>query len=255
MTNRNLITLTLKIFPLILLALVFFVEPVAAQEDAATEGGGEVNLLSLIKAGGWAMWILGFFSIALVGLFVYSLIDLTKKNFIPVDLLGSVHADMEGVDVETALAKVEPADNCFSAVLKKGLEHVTDNGYDSIGSDGIQSDMARASLRFSRTRAMIVNLFAIIAQAAPMVGLLGTVSGMIKAFGKLSEGAGGKPEAFAGSISEALVTTASGLIVALPAIFCYFILKNRLQAMVSDANDSAADMLTTLKRSVAAYNQ
>lgn len=264
MITRKRILRTTQALALTFFALFIVAEPVTAQddgggaapiEDSAEKVKGKQSLFDLIKAGGWAMWILGAFSLGLVGLFVYSLIDLTKGNFVPADLVLSVNSDMEAADIEGGLAKVQPGDNCFSVVVKKGLEHVKDNGYESIQSDDIRVEMAKVSNRFTRSRALQVNLFSIIAQAAPMVGLLGTVSGMIKAFGQLSSGENNKPDAFAESISEALVTTASGLVVALPAIFCYFILKYKLQSLVTDANDQASDMLAKLRRSVSAYNQ
>jgi biopolymer transport protein ExbB len=59
-----------------------------------------------------------------------------------------------------------------------------------------------------------------------MIGLLGTVSGMIKAFQTIAAGGMGKPELLAGNIGEALITTAAGLIIAIPAMISYFIFKN-----------------------------
>ena len=59
-----------------------------------------------------------------------------------------------------------------------------------------------------------------------MLGLLGTVSGMIKAFSIISQGGMGDPGKLAGSIGEALVTTATGLVIAIPAMIAYFIFKN-----------------------------
>jgi len=61
-----------------------------------------------------------------------------------------------------------------------------------------------------------------------MIGLLGTVSGMIGAFSTISSGGMGRPELLAGDIGEALITTATGLVIGIPAMVAYFILKNRL---------------------------
>ena len=61
-----------------------------------------------------------------------------------------------------------------------------------------------------------------------MIGLLGTVSGMIGAFSTISSGGMGRPEMLAGDIGEALITTATGLVIGIPAMIAYFILKNRL---------------------------
>ena len=73
------------------------------------------------------------------------------------------------------------------------------------------------------------------ANIAPMIGLLGTVSGMIGAFKTLSTSGMGKPELLAGDIGEALITTAAGLVIAIPAMVAFYFLRNRLAAGVRQA--------------------
>jgi biopolymer transport protein ExbB len=69
-----------------------------------------------------------------------------------------------------------------------------------------------------------------------MIGLLGTVSGMISAFQTIGRGGMGRPELLAGDIGEALITTATGLVIGIPAMIAYFILRNRLNnAMIATA--------------------
>jgi biopolymer transport protein ExbB len=70
-------------------------------------------------------------------------------------------------------------------------------------------------------------------QIAPMLGLLGTVTGMIGAFDKISMGAMGAPEKLAGNIGEAMITTAAGLIVAIPCMFAYFYYKAKFTSNVA----------------------
>lgn len=77
----------------------------------------------------------------------------------------------------------------------------------------------------------------VIAATAPMVGLLGTVSGMISAFQTIATGGMGKPELLAGDIGEALITTATGLVIGIPAMIAYFVLKNRLNQRIQDYMD------------------
>lgn len=231
-------------------------EPVTApkvesSEDAAEKGSQ--SLFDMIKQGGWSMYVLGAFSLAVIGLLVYCLIDLQKKNFYPDHLVQGLRPDMEAVNLEGAISKVQGGDSCLASLLRAGYDHVAEFGYESIKSDDIRLEMATAAKRFNSGRVRIVNFFSIIAQAAPMMGLLGTVSGMIGAFGTLSSGGTGDPSAFAGDISEALVTTASGLVVALPSIFCYFIFRDRLSGLVSEADMNAKELLTQLRRSSAGY--
>jgi biopolymer transport protein ExbB len=71
-----------------------------------------------------------------------------------------------------------------------------------------------------------INYLSMLGSVSPMLGLLGTVSGMIKAFQNIAMGGMGKPEVLANNIGEALITTAAGLIIAIPAMTFYFIYKN-----------------------------
>lgn len=77
----------------------------------------------------------------------------------------------------------------------------------------------------------------VIATVAPMVGLLGTVSGMIGAFQTIATGGMGKPELLAGDIGEALITTATGLTIGIPAMIAFFVLRNRLDTRLEELDD------------------
>jgi len=230
--------------------------PKPASDEPAPGGvsTGEVNLFQMIKAGGWSMWVLGSFSLAVIGLLVFCLIDLQKKNFNPDPLVAALNTDMEAADLEAAVQKTQTSGNCLGAVMTSAIHFIGDRGYEVLDSEKLEDVMAGASRKFNRGRVRTINYFSIIAQAAPMMGLLGTVSGMIGAFAKLSQGGTGDPSKFAGNISEALITTASGLVVALPAIFCYFIFRDRLQSLVAETDESAEQLMGTLRRTVVNYN-
>ena len=76
-----------------------------------------------------------------------------------------------------------------------------------------------------------------------MIGLFGTVAGMILAFDTMGLSGGADPSALAGNISLALMTTAGGLTVAIPSIFCFYIFKNRFNKLVGDAQSVASEGL------------
>ncbi|MEM9281341.1 MAG: MotA/TolQ/ExbB proton channel family protein [Verrucomicrobiota bacterium] len=229
------------------------VEVTTPSEPAASSGGastGEVNLLEMIRAGGWSMWVLGTFSVGVIGLLIYCLIDLQRKNFHPESLVTGLQADMQGADLESASHKAASAQTCLGGVMHSAIHFIADRGYEVLDSEKLEEAMSAASRKFNRGRVRTINYFSVIAQAAPMMGLLGTVSGMIGAFAKLSQGGTGDPSAFAGNISEALITTATGLVVALPAIFCYFIFRDRLQQLVAETDEAAEELIGTLRRTV-----
>ena len=88
-----------------------------------------------------------------------------------------------------------------------------------------------------------LNMISVIAAISPMIGLLGTVSGMIKAFQKIGIGGMGKPEQLAGNIGEALVTTATGLVVGIPAMLAFFIFRGRMDSLLTQVADSLTELV------------
>jgi biopolymer transport protein ExbB len=97
----------------------------------------------------------------------------------------------------------------------------------------MEKAMEEASVQETAGGLKPINYLSIIAQIAPMLGLLGTVSGMIKAFQKIGLGGMGEPEKLAGDIGEAMVTTATGLVIGIPAMFFYFFLKSKYMSNVA----------------------
>lgn len=227
--------------------------PSSGSDSEGSASSGDVNLLDMIKQGGWSMWILGTFSFAVIGLLIYCIIDLQKKNFHPDELIAALGPDMDAANFEAAAHKAQASDNCLGRVMQAAIHFIADRGYEVLDTEKLEETMAAASRKFNRGRVRTINYFSVIAQAAPMMGLLGTVSGMIGAFAKLSQGGTGDPSAFAGNISEALITTATGLVVALPAIFCYFIFRDRLQGLVAETDEEAEELIARLRRTVTEY--
>jgi biopolymer transport protein ExbB len=104
---------------------------------------------------------------------------------------------------------------------------------------------AAETIFHEETRYMLwVNLLNALAAVAPMMGLLGTVSGMIGAFDQLAAGAS-KPSDFAGGIGEAMLTTAAALIVAIPAMLAYFVFKNILQSLISNLAHTTSTLINS----------
>lgn len=228
-------------------------EPADKGEKGASEGGastGGKSLWDMIKEGGWAMWPLGAMSVAIVALSVYCFMDIAKKNFDPPELVAKLDSDFQNGDFESAMQTAEASPTCLGQVVHGATEFIYERGYEVLDGDTIYDLMADASQDFNRGRAGTINYFSVISQAAPMLGLLGTVSGMIKAFANLSSGGMGDPGKLAANISEALMTTATGLVIALPAIFAYFFFRDRMSRMIADVDRHANRMLNSLRRVV-----
>jgi len=100
-----------------------------------------------------------------------------------------------------------------------------------------------------------VGYFSVIAQAAPMIGLFGTVAGMIMAFDTMGLSGGADPNELAGNISLALMTTAGGLVVAIPSIFLFYIFKNQFNKLVGEAQEVVVEGLDLAVATVNAEQQ
>jgi biopolymer transport protein ExbB len=220
-----------------------------SSEDEGT-AKGKTTLMGLINAGGWAMWILGALSVGLVSLCVYNFMDLKEANFSPPELNTALEGEMDTANIEGAMQRTETDATCLGQIVYGAMDYVVHRGYGVLDGEHLDNLMADSSRAFNRKRARTINYFSVISQAAPMVGLLGTVSGMIKAFANLGQSGIGDPSKLAANISEALVTTATGLIIAIPAIFAYFFFRDRLSNLVFVADEKASSLMNRFRAAV-----
>jgi biopolymer transport protein ExbB len=114
---------------------------------------------------------------------------------------------------------------------------------EDLGRDQIEDAIADFSINENRKAMTWVNYISLVAQAAPMLGLLGTVIGMVQAFGILADSGQANPTQLASSISVALLTTMWGLITAIPSLLAYFFFKNRINTLVAECHHAAEDLV------------
>lgn len=198
-----------------------------ASAVAQTSGGmaGEtVSLGALIQQGGWAMYPLGLFSLAMLYFIIRNSLMLRERALLRPDLKDEIEAFMRRRDVAGLRALCAEHDSLMTTVLDAGMQRVEEAGeFDpSLVMEAVEDMSNEQMVGFMKP----INYLSIIGGTAPMLGLLGTVSGMIKAFSVISQGGMGDPGKLAGSIGEALITTATGLVIAIPAMMAYFVFKN-----------------------------
>jgi biopolymer transport protein ExbB len=194
----------------------------AQAENAASEQ--TISLGALLQQGGWAMYPLGIFSLAMFYFIIRNLIILRERNLLRPDLKDEIESMMRSRDVAGVRTLCAKNDSLITAVLDAGMERISEeHTFDAAHVMEAVEEMGNEQLV---TFMKPINYLSIIGGTAPMLGLLGTVSGMIKAFSIISQGGMGDPGKLAGSIGEALVTTATGLVIAIPAMIAYFIFKN-----------------------------
>lgn len=208
---------------LILVALATATTPALAADD--------VTLWGLIVLGGWAMWPLGLCSLAMFALVIHAARETRRARFVPAHLVRQLEDHLGIRAVDQARATVRGDRSVLARVLNAGLDRARPELPDA-AKGRVEEAIAEGLEHEENAIGQWVNYLNVVATIAPMIGLLGTVSGMIGAFQTISAGGMGRPELLAGDIGEALITTAAGLIIGIPAMLAYFILRNRLSDQI-----------------------
>ena len=235
--------------PLILLgvtlALVFFAPHLGWGQDGAGDAppaeAAKISLMDKILDAGWFMAPIGVLSIMMITLAVFNILQLSRKKFVPPILKETVLADMSDVRVRSAIDASAQDASYLGRMLTNALPNVDATDPDTLGRVAVDDAVADFSLKENARYMAWIGYFSVIAQAAPMIGLFGTVAGMIMAFDTMGISGGSDPAALAKDISLALMTTAGGLVVAIPSIFCFYIFKNRFNSLVGEAQEVATE--------------
>lgn len=214
----------------------------AAEAPAAAK---DITLWDRFLIGGLFMWPILLLSVCVVGLCVYNGISLAKKRWAPDELKVALLENMNACRVRSAIEVASASPSYLGRMAAISLPKIDATSPESLGRDHVEDAMAEFVNAETREPVMWVNYFTTIMQAAPMLGLLGTVSGMVGAFSKLAENQGSDPGVLAEKISEALYTTYFGLCVAIPSLICYAIFKNLFNARVAGLLETGKEMLDT----------
>jgi biopolymer transport protein ExbB len=167
-------------------------------------------------------------SFILVALLVMSILTTRRDNVVPLQLVEAFEAQLNEKRYQEAYEMAKTDESVLGQVLSAGLAKLS-QGYEK-AIEAMQEVSEEENMKLQHRLSYI----AMIGSIAPMVGLYGTVDGMIASFEVLATSGGGapKPQELANGISTALVTTLIGLAIAIPAICAFGILKNRVQRLV-----------------------
>jgi biopolymer transport protein ExbB len=181
-------------------------------------------------AGGWAMWPLGATSVVSLGLTIFGFMQTRTEKMLRPDLIPQIQENLEKQNIEEAMNICNSNPCIMTNILTAGLRRLT-HGVLDVAS--MEKAMEEASVEETQAGLRPITVISLMAMIAPMLGLLGTVDGMISAFNKIGMGMMGNPEKLAEDIGVAMITTWTGLVVAIPAMFFYFFLKTKYIAQVA----------------------
>ena len=224
-------------------SLALFPAPLLAQDDEPAAAG----IIDIIFSGGiigsGIIFLLLGLSLTAAYLIFDHVMTIRRKDLMPDGLGDQVRQSLMKGDVAGAQAACSGQPSLLSFVLLHGISEL-EFGWNSV-EKSLEDALAEQSARLFRK----IEYLSVIGNIAPMIGLLGTVIGMILAFQQVAatQGLASAPQ-LAQGIYQALVTTVGGLIVAIPSIGAFAIFRNRIDQFVAEAAYTAQHVFAPLRR-------
>ncbi|MHC5035883.1 MAG: MotA/TolQ/ExbB proton channel family protein [Planctomycetota bacterium] len=197
--------------------------PAIAQDEDEDEGAESMTWMDTIMASGVIGGVIILLSIVSLALVIEHFVSIRQDKLVPPEILGEIEVLFEDEEYEEAMELCEAEPSYFTNVVGAALPKMG-SGYHAM-MDAIADSLDEENTKLHQK----ISYISLIAAVAPMLGLLGTVYGMIIAFQKIAASRGApEPAELASGISLALVTTFEGLIVAIPATAFYFFFRNKV---------------------------
>ncbi|MFT5332524.1 MAG: biopolymer transport protein ExbB [Halioglobus sp.] len=197
-------------------------------------------MLELVTAGGWLMVPILLCSVVVVAICIERLYTLNAKKISPPHLLATVWQQLKADQLDTARLKTLKQSSPLGRILAAGLS----NAYH--GRDVMKESIQEAASHVVHELERYLNTLGTIAAVTPLLGLLGTVMGMIKVFAEIMTQGTGNASVLAGGISEALITTAAGLSVAIPALVMHRYFVGRIDGIVVELEQETIKLVDAL---------
>ena len=212
----------------------------ALAAPSLSQFGGVADVLELVKAGGWLMWPIIACSVVAMAIVIERLWLYRPRRVLPANLVAQIWQLHQKNQLTPAHVATVRNSSPLGRILAAGLVnrlHAREVMKEAIEEEGRQvvHDLER-----------YLNTLGTIANISPLLGLLGTVIGMIKVFAAITTSGVGNPTVLAGGISEALITTAAGLSVAIPALIFHRYLSGRVDRIVMSMEEQALKMVEVM---------
>lgn len=215
------------------------------REPAKAGNAAEKNVLDLMQSGGPVMYPLYACSILMVAFWIERIVSLRTSKVIPPWITRNIQVIAKSDDPafrRRLLDEIQASKNPMGRILKAGMRKV---GRPALELEkAIEDAGSKEAAKLQRNNRVLSS----VATIAPLLGLLGTVTGFMRSFmvvAATSE-ALGKAELLATGIYEALVTTAAGLLIAIPAMTLYFYYQDRVDKIIGNMDAAVEELLETL---------
>ncbi len=198
------------------------------------------DVIQLFQDGGPLRWILLACSLIAVAVIVERAVRLRRGTLIDTKVVEDIQTHVEQGKIDMAIARHHGSPSLVGRILSKGLDEYTNTSAD------IETSLVEAGERGLQVLNNNLSVLGLIARVAPLLGLLGTVIGMIAGFGTLEIAGVGKEE-LAKAIRMALITTASGLAIAIPTIIASTYFRSRIRRITAEFEEIFIDLIKTVK--------
>jgi len=179
------------------------------------------------------MYPIIFCSIVALAIFLERLWVLRRRNIIPQDFINNVEGLLKKQKISEAVFLCQNDISSIAKIFLAGLRSTQKGMW--LVKEAIEERGSREATILEKN----VDILSTIANLTPLLGLLGTVSGMIKTFNAISVQGIGNPAPLAGGIAEALITTATGLCIAIPTLVCYRFLKDKASSLIFEMEENS----------------
>jgi biopolymer transport protein ExbB len=197
-------------------------------------------VFEIIKAGGWVMWPIVFCSVVAMAIVVERFWSLQRKRVLPAGLVEQAWQWARSGTLDAKRLQAIRLSSPLGRVLAAGLINMRhDRTFMKEAIEEVGRHVAHELMHN-------LNMLGSIAAASPLLGLLGTVLGMIKMFTAVNTAGVGNPQELAGGIGQALICTAAGLTVAIPTLLIHRFLRGKVESLVVDMEQESIKMVDIL---------
>ena len=213
-------------------------QPAGGADGGTAEDDHPESYLDFAFAGGWLMVPIGICSLLWLTFLGERLIYLRPSKVVPAGFTRQIDGLEPGkLDAEKVEALCEANPSSAARVIRTAVQHIGET------REEIELAVNNTAQREIHLMRRYIRVFAVIAAVAPLLGLLGTVTGMIQAFREVASSGLGSGQALAPGIYKALVTTAGGLVVAIPTLLTHYWMMSRVEGFVHRIDNLVVDFV------------
>jgi len=198
-------------------------------------------MIDLILRGGFFMYPIIICSIIALAVFFERLWVLRRDNIIPDEFILTIKNHLKKKELQDSIILCQNNMSSIAKIFLAGLKNCQKGMW--MVKEAIEERGAREATILERN----VGILSTIANLTPLLGLLGTVSGMIRTFNAISVHGIGNPAPLAGGIAEALITTATGLCVAIPTLVCHRFLKDKASLLIFEMEENSIRLIELIE--------